>query len=279
MYEITQWDDRYEVNSNGNIFQPGTDQRRRSKPLAFVRSKVHGRSLGTGMRKLQSLAGPRAMEVFGIFHRLLEVAADASRDSRGILLNSDCPDDPATAEDLSFILNLSQEQVDNALTTLCEMGWISENSGKARELRESPGTPGKPGNSGKARPLINETETEPNRIEHNERDSDLKIKDDSDSDSTTNRHSFGLKLMQILPVWSSSDHAAFRNLTTELANVGDAMAFEVALDIAAQCRKDGGDNPKKSFMYRVQNRFGIKLNTPWRSNEAKRKATIKKAFK
>ncbi len=300
MYKITQWDSRYEVNRSGDVFRPGSKQRLRSTPLNYVRSKVHGRQLGAGMRRLKAAAGDRTMEVFGIFHKFLEIAADAGKGQRGCLLNSDSLDDPATASNLAFILNTPQTQIDNALTVLLGIGWLSESSGNIPKLRETPGTPV---NSGETGHLKNETETEPNRSEPNEtgpeeltacelpqaeadgkgdvKDSDLIIKDDSDSDSevtANNDQTFLLRLLMILPRWSRSDKTCFQNLAQMLGDMVDpANAFGAALVIARECHKNGGDNPKQAFMHRVQKHFNIKLQTEWRSNEAKREQTIKKA--
>lgn len=301
MFEITQWDERYEVNSKGDAFTPGAGHKRRGKGLDFIRSKVHGRQLGTGMRKLQleEMAGDRHNEVFGLFLRFLEIAGDASKSRRGRLLNSDSLDDPATAKDLAFILNSPQEQIDYALTVLLKMGWISGNSEK---LREPPGTPGSAGNSENSPPLNNETESESNLTEQNETEakeltsdiadaiqesesSFLINEDDSDSDSAladpevtaTTGQIFLLRLVILLPRWSKSDKTCFENLAKMLADMIDAPnTFGEALVIARECRSNGGDNPKQAFMARVQKHFDIKLHTPWRSNEAKREQMIKK---
>lgn len=290
MFEIVQWKERYEVNSGGHSYRPGSTQKLRSKPLDFVRSKVHGRQIGTGMRKLQAVCGGATMEVFGIFHKLLEIAADAGRNRRGYLLNSDSLDDPATAEDIAFILNLSQEQVDYALTSLLSVGWIAVNPMKLPELTE---TPGDSGNSVKSPHLNNETETEPNGSEQkrrgdesavdqvvDKRDSIFINKDDSDSDSVVqpiSKQVFLLKLSEVLPVWVGSDHATFRNLATATENLGIAGAFGQALAIAKDCMSNGGKNPKAAFMYRVQKHFDIKLNAPWRSDEKKREDSKRRA--
>jgi len=290
MYKITEWDSRYEVNSRGDVYRPGCKQRLRSTPLDYVRSKVHGRQLGAGMRRLKAAAGDRTMEVFGIFHKFLEIAADAGKGQRGHLLKSASLDDPATASDLAFILDTPQTQIDNALTVLLEIGWLSRNSGSLPEISEPPGTPV---NSGETGCLKNENETEPNRTELNEtepkeltdptvdndqevdrkdegKDSDLIIKDDSDSDSevtATNDKSFLLRMIMILPRWSRSDKTCFQNLVKILGDMPDpANAFGAALVIARECRKNGGDNPKQAFMYRVQKHFNIKLQTEWRFN-------------
>ena len=173
-YYIREWDQRYEVNSKGHALHDRFP--RRAGPLEFVRLKVYGRSLGMGWRKLIQVAGVReAPAVFGIFCKLLEIAADAKRDERGYV--DDSPEEP-----LAFVLGLDREQVANALAVLSSpaLRWLvcepedssrahaharnttqlnstqlnvdvtnqptAGNSGKRREFRETPGIPGIPGN-------------------------------------------------------------------------------------------------------------------------------------
>jgi len=173
-YYIREWDQRYEVNSKGHALHDRFP--RRAGPLEFVRLKVYGRSLGMGWRKLIQVAGVReAPAVFGIFCKLLEIAADAKRDERGYV--DDSPEEP-----LAFVLGLDREQVANALAVLSSpaLRWLvcepedssrahaharnttqlnstqlnvdvtnqptAGNSGNRREFRETPGIPGIPGN-------------------------------------------------------------------------------------------------------------------------------------
>lgn len=124
--EIVEWRERYEVSSKGR--EPGPDDELRAGPLQFIRLKVYGHKQGTGYRRLKSVAGDRTMEVFGIFCKLLEIAGDQKRGKRGILLNE--RDDPATAEDLAFILDVPAEQVKYAISVLSDkkVNWLVDNN-------------------------------------------------------------------------------------------------------------------------------------------------------
>lgn len=290
MFKIAEWDERYEVNSKGDIFQPGSGQKLRSKPLDYIRSKVHGRSLGAGMRKLAALAGDRAMEVFGIFHKLLEIAGDAGNSRRGMLLMSDDASDPASRSDLAFLLNISQEQIDNALTVLCRLRWILEVSETPESSGNVPAGPAEAGGSGNSPLLNNETESESNRSElkktvpentvdideSNDSDSFLNKEQGSDSDSrliAKNKQIFLLWLKELLPQWTQSDDTCFRGLAEQLdQREFKGIAFNHALQIAKDCQLGGGDNPKQAFVYRVQKHFKIKLKTEWQSDDARRRA-------
>lgn len=109
-YYVREWDQRYEVDSKGRALQDKFPKR--AGPLEYVRLKVNGRSLGIGWRRLIQVAGVReAPGVFGIFCKILEVAADAGRNERGYV--DDTPDNP-----LAFVLGLDPEQVANALAVL-----------------------------------------------------------------------------------------------------------------------------------------------------------------
>lgn len=76
------------------------------------------------MRKLKHIAGNRAMEVFGIFCKLLEIAGDSGKSTRGQLLNEDGK--AADAQDLAFILDVPEEQISNAITVLLnpKLAWL-----------------------------------------------------------------------------------------------------------------------------------------------------------
>ena len=153
MYEIADWQ-RYEVNSRG---QPATHKGDlRVGPLSYVRLKVHGHSQSNGYRKLLLVAGPRSMEVFGIFCKFLEIAGDSRENQRGIL-RKERDGEPANIEDLSFLLAAPVEQIENAVKVLSDkrLQWLNElKPGVPRE------SPGKPGNS-----LLNTTQ--PNSIQDN----------------------------------------------------------------------------------------------------------------
>jgi hypothetical protein len=124
MIEINEWNERYEVTDKNREAKPGDNLR--TGPLRYIRLRVHGYHQGTGMRKLKMLAEDAAMEVFGIFAKLLEVSGDSRHENRGKLLNED--GNPATAKDLAFILDITDRQMEYALKILTDekLGWITE---------------------------------------------------------------------------------------------------------------------------------------------------------
>ena len=135
-YRITEWTERYEVDDHGGVWKPGST--RRAGPLTHIRLKVHGRSQGVGWRKLLRAVGPRrAPAIFGIFAKLLEIAGDAKCESRGLFTLGG-------EESADFILGLDRRDIENAVSVLCQIGWIQPVeeipgiSGNSPELREIP---------------------------------------------------------------------------------------------------------------------------------------------
>lgn len=122
MYQIAEWIRRYEVSIKGR--EPKDGEELRAGPLAYIRLKVYGHKQGTGFRRMQFMAGERTMEVFGIFCKFLEISGNQLRENRGKLLNE--KDEPATIEDLAFILNVPIEQITHAIMILSSpsIGWI-----------------------------------------------------------------------------------------------------------------------------------------------------------
>lgn len=120
MYSIAEWQTRYEVSIKGR--EPKDGEQLRVGPLLYVRLRVHGHQQGLGYRKLQVISGKRFMEVFGIFCKFLEISGNQIRERRGNLLNE--KDEPATAEDLAFIISCSLKQTEAALSDLCKLGWL-----------------------------------------------------------------------------------------------------------------------------------------------------------
>lgn len=131
--EIVEWTERYEVSSKGR--EPKSDDELRAGPLQFIRLKVYGHAQGTGFRRLKSVAGDRTMEVFGLFCKFLEIAGNQKRGQRGVLLNE--KNQPATADDLAFILDAPVEQVKNAIRVLCDkkVGWLK--NGNSTQLNST----------------------------------------------------------------------------------------------------------------------------------------------
>jgi hypothetical protein len=80
---------------------------------------------------MQKLAGKkRALQVFGLFCKLLEIAADGERDQRNII--------PECSE-LAEIIGVIPAQVEFALSVLLDCGWIEKANCCSRKLPETPG--------------------------------------------------------------------------------------------------------------------------------------------
>lgn len=123
-YKITEWQERYEVNSKGQPARAGDELR--AKSLEYIRQKVNGRRQGAGYRRLISIAGrEKAMEVFGIFLKCLEIAGDAKRGERGIL---------PSIKELSFLIDVPDSQVVNAIDVMIKLNWISEIAGNSVKI-------------------------------------------------------------------------------------------------------------------------------------------------
>jgi hypothetical protein len=141
-WAIREWACRYEVSEKGHAWKPGDNKR--AGPLDYYRSKVFGDVDGHGFRELRRVAGKgRYMMVFGIFHKLLELAACRPKDMRGFLIMDS--GEPATLESLSLDLIIPLRQLEFALNCLQhkDLRWI--------ECGTLPATPGNPGNAGKSR--------------------------------------------------------------------------------------------------------------------------------
>ncbi len=152
MLQITDWHNRYEVGSRGG--KPKEGEPLRVGPLEFIRLNAHGRSQGPGYRRLLGIAGKRAMQVFGIFCKFLEIGGSECRDKRGTLYNES--GNPATPEDLAFILSVPIDQIEHAIKVLCDkkVCWLintiqlnttqynsTQGNGNSRKPRKFPETP------------------------------------------------------------------------------------------------------------------------------------------
>ncbi len=135
VYEIVEWQQRYEVNIRGEAAVSG--DKLRKAPLTYYRSKVNGTCQGLGYRKLLGIAGGRALEVFGIFHKMLEIAAGQDRSCRGRINNS--------ISELAMIIGIDEQNIEKALSILSDndLGWLRkitenpESSGRLRKITEA----------------------------------------------------------------------------------------------------------------------------------------------
>jgi hypothetical protein len=166
-YRIVNWDKRYEVDSKSRAvdkYIPVDD--RRKGPLKYVRSKVHGWHIGPGLDELIARSWqPGSLfhwAVFGIFHKLLEIAADQPRDYRGWILDTDQrPIGP------DYFIRRFKEQspklICEVFEILChpDINWL--------ELHDVPEICGKSGKSATVpESLYNQTETQHNSTQNND---------------------------------------------------------------------------------------------------------------
>lgn len=153
MYVINEWDERYEVNNRGRVFKPGDTKR--AGPLDYIRMPVFGLKVSAGSRRLRQLVGDdRFYEVFGIFCKCLEMAGDQPAERRNGTLYND-KDQPASIEDIAFLLITTVEQAEYAMTALVNNGWILSRISLNKEIQYksiqyNTRLPENPGNSGKS---------------------------------------------------------------------------------------------------------------------------------
>ncbi len=161
-YEIVEWQQRYEVNTRSEAARSGDPLYKR--PLDYYRSKANGTRQGMGYRKLLAIAGRDALEVFGIFHKLMEIAASQPRNRRGVIRES--------VSELSYIIGVDEGRIEKALSVLCDndLRWLTQLSESSEDSESCP-TFGKLGKIPKVPP--NETkrnETERKRTKRKEDD-------------------------------------------------------------------------------------------------------------
>lgn len=288
MYVITEWLERYEVNDKGDQAKPG--DRLRVRPLDFVRSKVHGRSRGAGFNAMQYQAKNKTYEIFGLFHKFLEIAASEQRQKRGCLLNA--RGEPAGIEDLSFILDTTADVIDNAMQVLTnkKVAWITNVSDDVfRKFRENPECENphentlyklalseNSGNSGKIpEPYITKrNETEQNETKPNERHRENREQQQNPQVVVSgtafdlgdlNSNSFSLRLgsilVNILNAKSKSDRSAIKNLVNwlhlqVLAKKFNEDIFQRVADIAKESLE--GRNPRAMFFSNLDEAIGYR---------------------
>lgn len=143
---ISDWDAKYEVSVKGRPWTPGDDKRK--GPLEFIRCHCHGKSQSPGFRRLLSLADEKAAECYGVFIKLLDLAADEPGNVRnGTIYNEH--GEPASVDDISWLTGFSVDVIHSSIAILSDpaLKWIeivrrevSGKSGVSRIAPESPGT-------------------------------------------------------------------------------------------------------------------------------------------
>jgi len=146
-FKIARWHELYEVDDKGKQAKP--DSNLRQSPLDFVRFQVHGRAMGAGYRRLQSVCktAARFESTFAVWAKLLELAGCESADRRGRILNEH--GQPASVEDIAFFTGFRESSVAFAIKALShpDVGWIEADEEHPKNddsatLRDSPGNSG-----------------------------------------------------------------------------------------------------------------------------------------
>jgi len=156
-WHITDWEKYYEVNSDGERWQPG--QKKRAKPPEYIRWYVGGPGRDDRAYQECGLAvgekfGPEAWAVsFALFGKLLEIAASQDTEFRGYILGKN--HSPMSTRLLSFVTLFTGEQVELGIKVLSDasVGWLEE--------RELPDHPASFGESPVGSPSLAETPGDP----------------------------------------------------------------------------------------------------------------------
>ena len=153
MYRIVEWDERYEIDTKGRDWTPGAPKWK--GPLRFIKLKANGRLLGVGFRRLIKVAGrAKALQVFGLFCKLLEIAGNADRDDRNQI---------ETDKELAFTLQMPVKQVEQSINVLLEINWIEKRSEPSETFRTF--GPTEPNRTEPNRTQQNDNQTQPNNWE------------------------------------------------------------------------------------------------------------------
>lgn len=149
-YRIVDWQGRYEVTLKGREAEADTPlELLRKTALKYVRSKVYGHSKGTALEYMIEYGWRPgqlfAFAVFGIFHKLLEIAADQRREFRGWVLDKD--QRPLGPAEFARMFKCTEPKlVQEAFDLLCrpEIRWleVAEFTEKSGRIRENPGESG-----------------------------------------------------------------------------------------------------------------------------------------
>lgn len=125
-WRIVGWLRHYEANDQGRPVEAMSKARARALP--WVRLKVNGRSQSDGYRLLQVVAGTarKVLVAYGVFCKLLELAADQPRNRRGWILDGDGR--PADPQNIAWWAHFSPFDVSTALSVLSDkrLRWIEE---------------------------------------------------------------------------------------------------------------------------------------------------------
>lgn len=114
-YHVTSWSEWYE---------PLPRETKCQGPLKYYKAKVFGYQQSDGYRRLMQRGGKDFGIAFGLFHKLLELAATWSRESRNRGWILDSKGNPATPEELEFVTGFTKDQIEWGISILLDIGWI-----------------------------------------------------------------------------------------------------------------------------------------------------------
>lgn len=180
-YKIAGWSERYEVDSKGRPASADLEQEKlRKKPLDFVRLQVYGLRQGPAYRRLMKkgwqLGAGMDLAAFGLFCKLLEIAADQPRQFRGWILDE--KQRPVGIDDIAELIGTPDTEIVARLLKLLadpDIAWLEitvfggENDDSGGLFEKTPSFPETPGIDGVSMEKFpsklqtlphNETETE-----------------------------------------------------------------------------------------------------------------------
>ncbi len=144
---ITNWEELYETNDKGKAWKAG--QAHRVGEFPYVRLRVNGAAHSAGYRDFLAAAGDMAPAAFGVFAKLLELAADHKGGERGLITTRH--GDPADIEAIAGMMGFPVGAVARGVAILANplVGWVhwtcddspseGEKSGEKRSEAEKGG--------------------------------------------------------------------------------------------------------------------------------------------
>jgi len=291
MYCICDWDENYEVDSNGRRWKPGSSFF--AGPLPYVRCPAR-RDWPVRLLHVERKLGEQVYMVLGVFEKLTSIVACEKRPGRegGVIRNS--KHEPASLSDIAMMLLLSEERTKWVMDilTASPIEWIAvQPEGKLESPPEGEGEPSakladnseaqretaKLADNSEARGFLQKTASCQVRVRtdhintESEKDSNtekgprlLKLSSDSTAaqggDSRPDVKCFEI-LTDILQPQESKDFTALSNFVQWLqANMVSARASPNAYNEAISIAKDSlnGDCPMAVFTSRVKKQWGYK---------------------
>ena len=270
-YRIVEWRELYEVTDKSSPANTGTPAEKLQKgPLKYVRFRVYGRRQTEAYRNLLRKAWLHGtmmeLAVFGLFGKLLELAADQAREFRGWIL--DRKQQPMTAKKIAETLSiLDVNCVRKGLDLLAdpEVGWIeiAKFPGQPRPARDScEGSLETSVPDPSTGLFINETETETkqnlNESKDSSRGSPASVSDGRLAAVKTRTSEF---LNQLLRPANQSDRTTLHDILNQMESrvregIAQESIFDEIMAVAKVCGRKGR-NPIAMFTVGMkQPKFG-----------------------